>query len=558
MKKLPIGQSDFRRVRTDDDYYVDKSLFIKEILDDSALVLLLPRPRRFGKTLNLSMLRYFFEKNDREEETKRLFHGLAIEREEVFQTHCARYPVIFLTFKDIKFLQFDDAFEAIKLLIASEFKRHAYLLAQPLLTEKEQEQFQQIIALNAHNSFYYSALQQLSEYLCRYHQQETIVLIDEYDTPIHTAYFNGYYEEMVSFFRSFFGAGLKDNQYLFKAVLTGILRVAKESIFSDLKNLGVYPLLREEYSQSFGFTEEEVKALLHFYRREQVFDEIQDWYNGYIFGNTTIYNPWSILNFVVSKDQTFRSYWANTSSNSLLKGLIASAPAHVKTDLQDLLQGKSIQKELDENIVFPELQRNENAVFSFLVFTGYLKASDLETIGIRRYYTLAIPNLEVLQIFEDVIIKWLNEPYESHKLQLLLQALVANDIPQFEEILNDFVLSTLSYFDTQKQDVERVYQAFLLGLLVNLSPTHEINSNKESGFGRYDISIIPKDRKKTAIIMELKRIGLNEDKDSALKNALKQIEEKRYEVEILKRGITTITKLAVTFDGKRVWVKSGG
>ena len=270
-----------------------------------------------------------------------------------------------------------------------------------------------------------------------------------------------------------------------------------------------------------------------------------------------MYNPWSILNFVASQDSISRTYWANTSSNRLIKDLIAQAPAIVKAEFQDLLQDIPLKKELDENIVFTELTNNERAVYSFLVFSGYLKAFAPEKVNYRHYHTLLIPNQEVKQIFEDVILLWINESYENRKLQLMLHALVDHDVPAFEEMLSDFVLETLSYFDTQKQDVERVYQAFMLGMLLNLAPAYEIHSNKESGFGRYDISIIPKDMNKRAIIMELKKIGMHETKDTALTNALKQLETKRYDTEIRKRGIQEISRLAVTFDGKRVWVRTG-
>lgn len=557
MKKLPIGESDFRNIITEEYYYVDKSLFIKEVIDDSALVMLLPRPRRFGKTLNISMLRYFFEKTEREEDAKGLFRGLSIEQEEFFDTHCGQYPVIFLTFKDVKYLHFEEAFHSIKSLVAEEFRRHQYLLEGNLLDAIERIRYQEIITLTAETVYYHQALRDLCGYLYRYYNQKPLILIDEYDTPIHTAFIEGYYKKIVSFFRSFFGAGLKDNPHLFKGVLTGILRVARESIFSDLNNLGVYSLLRPEYCDKFGFTEHDVRTLLREYHREELFEEVNAWYNGYVFGETIIYNPWSILNFVASKDKTFRNYWANTSSNRMLKDLIAHAPESVKTEFHNLLQDIPLTKRLDENIVFTDLTYNERAVYSFLVFSGYLKAYDEEHLHDKTYHTLLIPNKEVKQIFEDVLMIWINEAYENRKLQMLLHALTENDIPTFEEILSDFVLSTLSYFDTQHQDVERVYQAFMLGMLLSLSPAYEVNSNKESGFGRYDICLIPKDSTKRAIIMELKKIGMHETKDTALKNALKQIEDKKYETDIRKRGITAITKLAVTFDGKRVWVRTG-
>ena len=557
MKKLPIGRSDFKSLREDNRYYLDKSLFIREIIDDNADVLLLPRPRRFGKTLNLSMLRWFFEKTDNETEIKNLFSGLAIEKDALFETHCCQYPVIFLTFKDVKDLTFEEASESIKKVIAREYERHDYLLESQLLSDSEKRTFNKILSLEPSISFYKDSLLNLSSYLHRYHRQKPVILIDEYDTPIHTGYNEKYYREVVAFFKSFFGAGLKDNTDIYKGVLTGILRVSKESIFSDMNNLGVYTVISNKFSTKFGLTESEVEKLLRDYQVENNLSKVRNWYNGYIFGNEVIYNPWSILNYISNIEDGYKAYWANTSSNQIIKELIIDSPAIVKREFQDLLQDIPIQKRINENIVFDELGQDDITIYSFLVFSGYLKAFEPKEVGHTTYYKLLIPNLEVKQIFEDLIIKWINETYENHKLQVMLKALLENDIEIFEEFLNDFVLETLSSFDTQKKDVERVYQAFILGLLVNLSYNYEIYSNKESGYGRYDIAIIPKDRTQRAIIMELKKIRMNETKENALISALKQIEDKNYETDIAKRGIKDITKLAVTFDGKRVWVKKG-
>ena len=557
MQKLPIGYSDFKTIREENFYYIDKSLFIKEVLNTGSQVLLLPRPRRFGKTLNLSMLRYFFEKVENADAIKMLFKGLAIEKEREFEEHCCKYPVIFLTFKDVKNLDFENALFSIKLLLAEEFKRHEYLLETGVLNAFERDKFSDIIRLKASAAIYEKSLKDLSVYLFRYYHRKPIILIDEYDTPIHTTYSEGYYREMIAFMRSFLGAGLKDNTNIYKGVLTGILRVAKESIFSGMNNLGVYTLLQTEFSDKFGLTEKEVEKLLSDYHTEEKYEIVKRWYNGYIFGDTLIYNPWSILNYIANIEDGPKAYWANTSSNQIIKDLIANSTEMVKSELQDLLQDIPIRKRLNENIVFDELTRNEITIYSFLVFSGYLKAFSPIDIDEIPHYNLLIPNREVKQVFKDVIMNWITYSYENQRLQMMLKALTEGDISVFEEILSDFVLETLSYFDTQRKNVERVYQAFILGLLVNLSPRYEINSNKESGYGRYDISIIPKDRNRRAIIMELKKISFNENKDSALANALKQIEEKEYEADIRKRGIKDITKLAVTFDGKRVWVKEG-
>ena len=557
MKKLPIGYSDFKTIITEGFTYVDKSLFIKDVIQDSAQVLLLPRPRRFGKTLNLSMLKYFFEVPNEKPGTVNLFQGLAIEQDEVFQTHCGKYPVIFLTFKDVKEHSFEASLRKIKVVIASEFRRHQYLLEANILDNQQHTMYHDIMSLQADMVHYGTSLKDLSEYLSQYYQAPSLILIDEYDTPIQSGFLEHYYDKIVAFFRSFLGAGLKDNVYLFKGVLTGILRVARESIFSGLNNPGVYSLLSHHFSTHFGLTEDEVQGLLVAYNLHNEMPRVREWYNGYIFGKTTMYNPWSILNYIHNHDDGYKPYWAHTASNQMIQEVIANSPGSITTEFQDLLRDIPLKKHLNENIIFPDLRKREQAVYSFLVFSGYLKAYDMEVIDHKQFHSLLIPNLEVKQIFEDVFMNWITDSYENRKLQMLLQALIGADIAVFEEILNDFVLGTLSYFDTQHQDVERVYHAFMLGLLLNLSPAYEVNSNKESGFGRYDISVIPKDTGKRAIILELKKIGMHETKDTALDNALTQIEEKRYETDIRKRGIINITKLAVTFDGKRVWVKEG-
>jgi hypothetical protein len=576
MQKLPVGISDFKLLREADYYFVDKSLFIKEIIDDGeGKIILIPRPRRFGKTLTLSMLRYFFEKpdvkidakldakpntkpntkSDAKSDIKKLFSGLLIEKEEIFKTHICKYPVIYLTFKDIKSLAFENALESIKRLIAKEFRRHSYLLKSDGLDAFEKEDFNNIASSKANISLFETSLKDLSHYIYKHHNQKPIILIDEYDTPIHTAYIENYYDEIIAFFRSFLGAGLKDNPNIFKGVLTGILRVAKESIFSGMNNLGVYSILREEYSEFFGFTEKEVVQICWDYDIKDKIEEIKKWYDGYIFGKNVIYNPWSIINFIYSKDKEYRPYWANTASNEIIKKLVINSPNKVKEEIYDLLKNIPVTKRIEENIVFSELIKNEANLYSFLLFCGYLKAFDKKHIQRKSYYNLLIPNIEVKQIFEDVIFHWIEESYESYKLRDMLKALLSGDVEIFEEILGDFILETLSYFDTGRKNVEKVYQAFILGLLVNLSPYYEVNSEKESGYGRYDISIIPKDKTKKAIIMELKTIRKNETKDEALESALNQIEERKYETEILKRGINDIDKLAVVFDGKRVWVR---
>jgi hypothetical protein len=554
-QKIGIGTSDFEEFREGNFYFIDKSLFIKEVIEDHFKIILLPRPRRFGKTLNLSMLYYFFEKTDTPNYD--IFKGLLIEKEEAFKKHLGKYPVIFLTFKDAKEKNFKQAFINIKNLISKEYSRHSYILESNMLNEIKKKEFVAIAEKKAQLGDYTYALINLSEYLFKYHNQKAVILIDEYDTPIHAAYENGYYDDMVNFFRNFLGAGLKDNKYLFKGVLTGILRIARESIFSGLNNIGVYSSLRSEYSDYFGFLEQEVKAVLRDFDVIEKFNDVKKWYDGYFAADKTIYNPWSIVSFVASQDKEFRPYWVNTGSIGILKELIRKSPQGVKDELYDLLKDIPIEKILNENIVFDELTTDDTALFSFLYFAGYLKAFDCcKKEDDNDYCKFLIPNSEVKIIFTDLIKGLLREKFENQKLNIMLKALTDGDIELFEEIFGDFVVETLSYFDTAGKNVEKVYQAFLLGLLVNLSPNYEVNSNKEAGYGRYDISLIPQDISKKAIIMELKTIRRNETKDIALEKAINQINEKQYEKEALKRGIKDIVKLAVVFENKRVWIRT--
>ena len=560
MKKLPIGTSDFKELREYDKYFVDKSMLIKEVIDDEAKIVLLPRPRRFGKTLNLTMLRWFFELTEDKEKRKKLFSRLFIEKETVFEKHLANYPVIFLTFKDIKENSFDEAFLSIKDLISEEFTRHAYLRDSEFLNDFQKNEFELIMKRQADNFVYRRALKTLSGYLYKYHNKKVVVLIDEYDTPIHASFYYGYYDDCISFFRAFLGAGLKDNPDIFKGVITGILRVAKESIFSGLNNLGVYTLLNNKFANKFGLTQMEVDKLLKDFSREDEMEGIRDWYDGYIFGKTKVYNPWSIINYIANIEDGFKPYWANTASNEILRELFKESPDSIKEEFSDLLKDEPLTKKLDDNIVLRDLKKDQTLIYSFLLFSGYLKAFDAKrNEEDELYHKLLIPNTEVRLIFKDIISKWINESFESRDLQIMLKALVTGDIKLFEKILSKFVLETLSYFDTEKKNVEKVYQAFILGMLVNLSGKYEVEFEKESGYGRYDISIIPKDKTKKAIIMELKTIDEfeNETKEMALESAVKQINERQYETAILKRGINDILKMGVVFDGKRVWAKEG-
>lgn len=559
MRQLPKGHSDFKEIRQEGLYYIDKSLFIAEIIADKTKIILLPRPRRFGKTINLSLLKYFFQQQNKIA-NRALFEGLKIVDSPYFEKHQGHYPVIDLSFKGVKFSKFEDALEGFQWVIEQEFRRHSYLLKSNDLSVLEKADFQKVLAAEAPNKLWFNALKNLSSYLHHHFNQPAIILLDEYDTPIQAAWLNGYYDEMIDFMRVFLGEGLKGNPHLYKSVITGIMRVSKESIFSGLNNVFVYTITSEHYSDKFGFTAEEINDLIEVFSIQEKQDELKSWYNGYKFGSVTIYNPWSIVNYVSSRDPFPRPYWINTSDNGLIRQLIFESNLNVNIEIEDLIKGKSIQKRIDENIVFRDLSKDDISLFSFLYFAGYLKHERLFLLDDELHGDLTIPNTEVRIFYKNVVESWLkHSPANHNALEQLLKALLKRDIHLFERLFSDFVRDTLSYFDTAKHTVEAVYQAFLLGMLINLAPDYEIESNRESGYGRYDVAVIPKDKSRLGIIMELKKVDnlYEETKDTALAMALKQLKEKEYEAGLRKRGIADILILAVTFDGKRVWVKEG-
>ncbi len=555
-RQFNIGQSDFKNYIERNAYYIDKTHFIKEIIEDNSEVLLLPRPRRFGKTLNLSMLRYFFEKSG--EDRAGLFDGLAIRNEkELFEKHQGQYPVIYLTFKDVVFNSFENAASEIIDIIVSEFSKYTFL-AESIRDENDRKYFKEVLTADNPVRFYSKSLKVLSNILEQYYRQKVVILIDEYDTPIHAAYNYGFYEEMVIFMRNLMSGAFKDNPALFKGVITGILRVSKESIFSGLNNLGVYTVLNRRFSDKFGITETELEKVCDDFDCREALEGIRNWYNGYRFGDTIIYNPWSITLYISNREDGFRPYWVNTSSNEILYELISTSPMSVKNDFEKLLKNETVKKPLNEEVVLRDVKNDFENTFSFLFFSGYLTWSDVERVGRKDFYYLKIPNEEVHFIFETVIQKWFKSAMDDHDLQIMLEALTKGKIDVFERIFGTFVMETLSYFDVNKKNEEAVYQAFILGLLTNLSATHEIYSNRESGFGRYDISIIPRDTTKPGIIMELKTIDSfeNETKDTALDKAVSQIVKRKYKSELEKRGIKKIIQMGVVFDGKRVWIKT--
>jgi hypothetical protein len=568
MKKLPIGRSDFKKIITQNYCYVDKTLFIKEIIDKGDDILLIPRPRRFGKTLNLSMLKYFYDCCPEEgakgtgstNSYKKLFDSLAISKAgKEYLDKMGKHPVIFLSFRTIKEPDWETCRSKIKQLIHDEYSRHRCLLKSKELIPSEKDYFKKIIGLKGNKGDDENSLEKLLIFLNRYYGERGVILIDEYDTPVHAGFNHGYYDEIINFIRNFLCGGLKDtDQYLEKSIITGIMRIAKESIFSGLNNPGVYTLLSEEFDDKFGFTEKEVEALLKDFNLLDRYAEVQKWYNGYRFGEKIIYNPWSIINFMGSKRKKLKPYWINTSDNKMVEGLLSKGGKELRKELEQLIRGETIEKAIEEDIVLKDIDADEDSLWSFLLMGGYLKQTRgrIDNVSEKTYYSLSIPNKEVRTTYTRIIGRYFSTKIENEKLEIMLKALIDGDVKLFEKMLRKVVLAVFSYHDFGGEP-EKVYHALVAGLLIWISNTHEIKSNRESGYGRYDIMIIPHDVTRAGYVIEFKTVDKedNETVDTAVAAALAQIEEKKYETELIHRGIENIKKLAVVFSGKDVYVK---
>lgn len=548
-KRLPIGISDYKIIIEEDYLYVDKTLLVEELVGKQTIIALIPRMRRFGKTLNLSMLRYFFEKSD--SDTSHLFKSMKIWQNEKMRVLQGQFPVIFLSLKDVKFATWQDTFESLASLVADEYKRHLYLLDAKTLVEKEKEIYTSILQEKASPSLLTKSLSYLTEWLHRFHGKRVILLIDEYDTPAHAAYVGGYYNVLIPFLRNWLSSGLKDNKSLERGVLTGILRIAKETIFSGLNNIKTFTILSDDFQDKFGFLESEVNELLQEYGFRDKSDAIRCWYNGYRIGSCQgIYNPWSVLNCLADRG-ALAPYWVNTSENALMKQLITQAPYNLKADLEVLLNGGSIEKTIEDGVVFTQLEKSSEAIWSLLLFSGYL------TIGATPSYgtpvNLRIPNLEVEELYKSLIVDWFKSIPETN-YHLLLKSLTRGDIDTFSQIFQEFLASSVSVFDTGGDEPEKTYHAFVLGMLIGLRDTYEVKSNRESGYGRYDVMLIPKNPKDLGLVLEFKKVGPYEqtDLEGAVASALKQIEDKNYAQELRDRGISRILLLALAFQGKRV------
>ncbi len=562
---IALGRSDFLEIRAAGDLYVDKSLFVAEVLRDRSQVVLLPRPRRFGKTLNLSTLRYFVERpiksSAKKDDVRSAFASLGIEKsgDDVW-TYFQKHPVIFLTFKDVKGGDWSPH-GTFAHIIGEETQRLSPVFESEL-EAADRPSLDGLLSRKAKPALLGRSLRLLSQWLHQATGEKAVVLIDEYDTPIHDAFGDEkQYEKVVAFFRNFFSAGLKDNPHLEKGVLTGILRVAKESMFSGLNNLQVYSLLREAYATCFGFTEAEVKDLSSRFRLSpKRRGELRSWYNGYRFGGHVIYNPWSVLSYIKHKNERPQPYWANTGGDALIRKLLIESDLEAENEVEALLRGESIVKPVDEHTVFRDLGNNSEAVFSFLLMAGYLRADEVvrvEETG-PEHWKLSVPNKEVLTVYRGLFREWLLKSVGGATRQsAFLRAILEGDAAQVEEHLGTILERTLSYHDTAGRAKEVVYHAFVAGLLVALDSTHQVRSNRESGLGRCDVLVAPRTRGQAGVALELKVRKPSETTKRALAAALDQLRRKRYSAELRAAGADPVVELAVVFDKKSVRVARG-
>lgn len=550
-KPLPIGISDYKRA-VSEYYYVDKTLLIKEFLDRKTLVTLFTRPRRFGKTLNMDMLRVYFEKT--EEDTSVYFKDKAIYKMgKEYTQHQGKYPVIFLTFKDVKFDSWEATLEKIKGLLQEEFGRHIELLNSEKLETYEKDYFKVILRGEAGEVELSSSLENLSRMLYKHYGIAPIIIVDEYDTPIQEGYSKDFYENIINFMRNFFSGAFKDNRYLSFGFLTGILRIAQESIFSGLNNLSVNSILDQEYDQFFGFTENEVDDLLSYYNVSNRKQELKDWYDGYLFGNTEIYNPWSVINYV-ARGCIPQAYWANTGKNEILAEVLHDATEDIIDKLYSLVQKEKVVVCINQNVVYRSLLNDPSNIYNLLFVAGYLKVEQKQLQQDGSYICEAtIPNKEIMIVYKKEILSYLMDvgAIQQSTANKIAESLYAKDFIKLQNAIMEYMKKSISYFDTSS---ESFYHGLVLGLMAMLDSRYKILSNRESGEGRYDIALIPTDTNYPAFIMELKWKNNLDDKslNELAKKALKQIDDKHYENEILNECKDKIVKIGIAFSGKDV------
>lgn len=549
-KSLPIGVSDFK-LATTGYYYVDKTLMIRDFLDKKPMVSLFTRPRRFGKTLNMDMLRVFFEKTN--EDTSVYFKDKQIwQCGDYYTRHQGQYPVIFLTFKDVKSMTWEETFQKIRRLISLEFIRHNELETSSVLTSYEKEQYQLLAGDSGDEVDCQMGLQLLSLLLHKHYGRECIIIIDEYDAPIQQGHTCNFYPEIVNFMRNFFSGGLKDNPHLAFGFLTGILRVAKESFFSGMNNLKTYSILDDGYSSYFGFTEKEVKDMLRYYGKDDKYNELSEWYDGYRFGNTEIFNPWSVINYI--SDNCFpKAFWQSTGSNEIIGEIIQTATPEITKDLYKLLCGEKIATYIDTGVIYPEVQNNPYSIYSFLLVAGYLKVANIYPQSDGNFMCdVAIPNKEITFVYEKEV---LNRTNQNSLAISISQAIFSKDTQKLQALLEDFMVKSISSIDGAN---EGFYHGMMLGLCAILGNRYKIRSNRESGLGRFDIQLMPLTKGMPGFIFEFKHTKDEHTDLSALADsALQQIEAKKYDTELRDNGVNSIISIGIAFRGKSAVVRRG-
>lgn len=542
-KPLPIGVSDFKSATTN-YYYVDKTLLIRDFLNAIPMVSLFTRPRRFGKTLNMDMLRVFFEKTP--EDTSIYFKDKYIwQCGDYYTKHQGQYPVIFLSFKDVKCSSWQETFQKISKLISLEFMRHNELESSSVLSSYEKEQYHRFASENINEVDCQMGLQLLSLLLHKHYDKECVIIIDEYDTPIQQNHLCDFYNEIVDFMRNFFSGGLKDNPHLAFGFLTGILRVAKESIFSGMNNLKTNSILDNNYSSYFGFTNEEVRDMLAYYDYEDKYQEICEWYDGYRFGNSKIFNPWSVINYI--SDQCFpKAFWQSTGSNDIIGEIIGTATPEINENLYKLFCGNTVTTYVDTSVIYPEVQSNPNSIYSFLLVAGYLKVAEIYPQNDGNYMCdVAIPNKEILYVYEKEVLNRTNQNNVSISIH---QAIFSKDTSKLQSLLEDFMLKSISTMDGAG---EAFYHGMMLGLCAVLGSQFKVRSNRESGLGRFDIELLPMVKGIPGFIFEFKHTkDINVDLDSLANSALKQIEDMKYDTELNDFGVEDIVKIGIAFRKK--------
>ena len=544
-KAVPVGIEDFERIIREDYYYVDKTMLIEELLINRAPVTLFTRPRRFGKTLNMSMIKYFFDVKNKEE-NKKLFENLKIYSSE-YMSEQGKYPVIFISLKDLKGDTWEECLKRLKLFIFDLYAEFEYIREK--MNEWDKRKFEKVL-YEKEDADYIMSLKFLADSLYKYHGEKVIILIDEYDAPIINAFDKGYYNEAINFFQTFYSSALKTNNSLKYGILTGITRIIKEGIFSGLNNLYVNTILSRDYSEYFGLLENEVVEMLDYFDMKYKIEEVREWYNGYIFGESEVYNPWSIVNYVREKE--IKAYWANVSGNTLLENMLNHAGESVYDDLKKFTDGESIEKYISDGTTIKSLLSNDDEIWQLLLYSGYLtKDEKQEKESDSNVYNLKIPNKEIRKYFGNM---FLNRFFGTEvKTNILIKALEGGDIKKFEETLGEIMINMLSHFDLDKE-MEKIYQVFMIGLVGFLMGKYEIISNDESGYGRYDLAMIPIKSNEKAYLMEFKISKTKKGMEESAKKALKQIDEKKYDTKLRARGIKNILKIGIAFYGKEVKV----